>query len=176
MTAASLGVIVALLAMWSMNERLPWQMKRLGIPRAEEWKTMALTIEREGTAGEPIFVQSGLGESYLVPALYNDTLFMDFVACRLGRFYLKTPHPRYGLPFLWNKSPQMSRFFVELVSQIRSSPTPGLWVAAATDTDLNRHSLIGFQRILAREGYKMQRSHLQTHSILLYYRCSGSAE
>ena len=60
-------------------------MKRLGQPQSYEWKDMAARIEDRGVAGEPIFVQSGLGESFLIPGFYLDPVFLDYAACRLGR-------------------------------------------------------------------------------------------
>ncbi|HUQ71863.1 MAG TPA: glycosyltransferase family 39 protein, partial [Planctomycetaceae bacterium] len=103
-TVATASVLVALSLAWLMSPRWPWEMKRLGNPRAVEWQQMALDVEARGQAGEPLFVQGGLGEGFMVPSMFDDLLFQDYVACRMGRFYLKTDHPRYGLPFLWGKS------------------------------------------------------------------------
>lgn len=150
---ATASVAAALLLGWAMTERYPWEMKRLGSPRAIEWRDMADYVEEHGQAGEPLFVQGGLGEGFLLPVFYLDPLFQDYVACRLGRFYLQTPHPRYGLPFLWGKSADMIAYYGELVRDQAQSSVNTLWVAAATDTDLNRASYRIFHEILTHEGY-----------------------
>ncbi|MBL8815010.1 MAG: glycosyltransferase family 39 protein [Planctomyces sp.] len=147
-TRASLAsVVVAIIASWSVADRLPWEPKRLNTPQAVQWRDLALHIEQNGTSGEPIFVQSGLGEGFLIPSLYEDTVFMDYAACRLGRFYLQAEHPRYALPFRWDHGIALRVWFRQRLEEIRESDRPVLWVVSATDTDLNRLSLKYFQEM-----------------------------
>jgi hypothetical protein len=149
-----LATAAALAAAWGMSPRLPWELGRLGSHDAAEWRRAAEIVDAGGQAGQPLFVQGGLIESSLVPVYFHDALFMDYVACRLGRFYLETPHPRYGLPFLWDVRPEMRAFFAELLATNRSESQHDVWVACATDTDLNRRSLEGIQALLLDSGYE----------------------
>jgi hypothetical protein len=151
---AVLGVLISLTVGWTAHERWPWDLKRLGSPRAIEWKALAEYVGEHGRPDEPLFVQGGLGEGYLLPIMYLDPLFQDYVASRLGRFYLPQEHPRYGLPFLWGKSEDMVDHYEELLADRARSPEASLWVACATDTDLNRMSCQVFQEMLRREGYR----------------------
>jgi hypothetical protein len=105
--------------------------------------------------------------------LFRDELFMDYVACRLGRFYLKTPHPRYGLPFFWEGDEQR-RFFVEILDDVCEREQPSVWVAAAIDTDLNRQSLAGMQALLAQQGYAADLTREFPTAVLVRYRCQRS--
>jgi hypothetical protein len=151
---ATASVVIALSLGWVASPRWPWELKRLGNPRAAEWREMAFDIQARGHANELLFVQGGLGEGFMVPSVFDDPLFQDYLACRMGRFYLKTEHTRYGLPFLWGQSDEMVKFYREILRQHAQSESASLWVAAATDTDLNRASFAGFQRLLALEGYR----------------------
>jgi hypothetical protein len=150
-----LATAAALAAAWGMSPRLPWEPGRLGSHDAAEWRRAAEIIDAQGQAGQPVFVQSGLIESSLVPVYFRDALFMEYVACRVGRFYLETPHPRHGLPFLWDVSPDMRAFFAELLATNRGESQHDVWVACATDTDLNRRSLEGIQTLLLENGYEL---------------------
>ncbi len=164
------ATLVALFAAWIPAPRMPWDLKRLGTPDAYEWKEMAQRIESEGQAGEPIFVQSGLGECFLIPAFYLDPVFLDYAGCRLGRFYCKTEHPRMGLPFLWESFPDMRNHYRDMVTDYARDPKQSIWVAGAVDTDLNIRSVQGFDRILAAAGFRVVEETKLKHSVLLRYR------
>jgi hypothetical protein len=164
------AVVVTLVVGWIPAPRYPWQMKRLGAAQSTEWKDMALQIEGRSTAGEPIFVQSGLGESFLIPAFYLDPVFLDYAACRLGRFYCKTEHPRIGLPFLWESFPDMTQHYEQLVKSYAAAAPSTVWVAGAIDTDLNIRSVEGFDALLTRQGFKVIEQNKYRHSVLLRYR------
>ncbi len=151
--AAIVAVMAALIVSWAVAERFPWTPKRLGTPQAIQWKQLAEYVQAHGVPTESLFVQSGLGEGFLVPDLFDDPVLMDYAACRLGRFYLPTPHKRYALPFLWQVGTPVMDYFTELTAEISLSETPSLWLTAATDTDLNRGSMTGFQSILARNKF-----------------------
>lgn len=150
--AAAIGTVVLIACTWSLQPNRPWQPTRLAGAERAEWRDIGLHIEREGHAGEAVFVQSGLTESFLVSDLYQDRLFMDYVACRVGKFYLPTEHPRHAMPFIWSRQPQMIDYFRKL---IRSSALKGetIWVASATDTDLCRNSIPAIDALLVGEGY-----------------------
>jgi hypothetical protein len=129
---------------------------------------MALHVEKNGQPGEPIFVQSGLGEAFLLPVLYEDLVLHDYVACRLGRMYLKTEHPRYGLPFRYDLSDAMLRFYAQLVNSIKETPHQSLWVAAATDTDLNELSTRVFLDFVQQQGF-MAVNRTESHDTMLVH-------
>ena len=176
LAAALVGIVVALGAAWWAADQPPWRLGRLGHPSAEDWRAMAEVVEREGEAGEPIFVQSGLVEAFLLPASYNDRplykdeLLHDYLACRLGRFYLETPHPRYGLPFLWGANDAMVHHYEELLRDACAA-AQSVWIAAATDTDLNRQSIEGLQILLGRHGFQATSIETYGDAVLVKYEC-----
>ncbi|QDT56684.1 hypothetical protein Pan44_47410 [Caulifigura coniformis] len=166
---ALLSVITAIVFAWLPAPRAPWSMKRLGAQQSHEWKDMALQIEERGAKGEPIFVQSGLGEGFLIPGFYLNPVFLDYAACRLGRFYCKTEHPRIGLPFLWDSFPEMQEHYAELARKYVAENHKTLWLAGATDTDLNVRSISGFDKILTENGFRLIEQTKHHYSVLLRY-------
>lgn len=168
--ASIVAVVAALVASWSVADRLPWQPKRLNTQRSFQWKELALHVQQHGTAGEPLFVQSGLGEAFLIPALHEDQVILDYAACRLGRFYLKTEHPRYGLPYLWRVNPAMKLYYEDLLVRNDGAFHKSLWVASATDTDLNQASYMGFERLLLAIGYESVEVIRLPDAILIHYK------
>ncbi len=148
------GALVAVVIAWALSPALPWELVRLSNHKDVEWHELNLYIEQHGFDGEPILVQSGLTEGHLVPAFADDLLFMEYVACRVTRFYVDSPHPRYALPFVWSEPTGMVDHFREMLRVWREAPG-GFWVAAATDTDLNLGSLHEIQQIAARTGYEV---------------------
>jgi hypothetical protein len=162
------SVVTAIVFAWLPVPRAPWSMKRLGALQSYEWKDMAQEIEKRGVAGEPVFVQSGLGEGFLVPAFYLDPVFLDYAACRLGRFYCKTEHPRIGLPFLWS-FPDSNEHYKQLVRGYADSAQKTLWLVGATDTDLNVRSITGFDSILTANGFRVIEQTKNRYSVLLRY-------
>ena len=78
-------------------------------------------------------------------------------------------HPRHGLPFFWQVGAPVTQHFQAILSRISDSATPSLWVAAATDTDLNRASLKGFQALLASHQFQAIDQVEHSDCILLHY-------
>ncbi|MBL8849962.1 MAG: glycosyltransferase family 39 protein [Planctomycetaceae bacterium] len=148
--AATLTVIVVA---WSLAEARPWHLRRLGAPADIEWRDAARTVQADGVDGEPVFVQSGLVESYLVPVFVNDPVFLEYVGCRMSRFYLESRHPRIGLPYFYETPPELRSEFRKLMSP-ESATSDSFWIAAATDTDLNRASLDGLEQLARASGYE----------------------
>lgn len=176
---ACLSVAMALGAAWSVSDRLPWQSKRLSSVRAVQWKQLADHLQTHGEEGEAVFVQSGLGEGFLVVDLYEDPVFMDYASCRIGRFYLETEHPRYALPFVWHPGLPVYEYFRNVLMTIRESGQPTLWVAAATDTDLNQKSLSMLTGLLGRCRFEVCDTVTLTDCVLLRYspiRSGASAD
>ena len=147
------GTVAALALTWAVCERPPWQPSRLNGPSDDDWYQMSLTIQQSGSKGEPIFVQSGLAEGSLVPAFSDQPLFLEYVGCRISRFYVETPHPRYGLPFSWSGQSDVRKAFEQFVTSAKVANAESIWVAAAIDTDLNRQSLAGIDDILQQTGF-----------------------
>ncbi len=150
---ATVGCVAVLFATWAMTGRSPLEPHRLRDPGAAHWQLMGDIIQREGNGDQPIFAQSGLVESTLVPAFFEDRQFLEYVACRISRFYLDRPCPRYGLPFNWKSSPEMRRYFSDRLIEAKSRGVTTAWLAGAIDTDLNRVSISGFEAILQEQGY-----------------------
>lgn len=166
---ALLGVAVTLGLTAGLADVPPWKLKRLGSRQAREWRHAARLIEEKGNEDEPLFVQSGLGEGFLIPRFFEDPLFHDFTACRLGRFYLKRPHRRLALPFLWGSDSEMPDYFRRQVEACRETTSRSLWLVCATDTDLNRLSMEGMQRIIRRAGgQELERHRFNTLLMVRY--------
>ncbi|HUQ69160.1 MAG TPA: glycosyltransferase family 39 protein [Planctomycetaceae bacterium] len=146
------GVTLALVATWAATDIRPWELRRLSDLGATDWQRIAEAIESDGQAGEPVFVQSGLVESNLVPVFCRDEPFLEYVACRASRFYLPTPHPRIGLPFLWDKG-DVAECFRQRIATESANGRRVIWVACATDSDLCRASAAGIQQLLAEARY-----------------------
>jgi hypothetical protein len=147
------AMLVVLIAAWSLSPLGPWQMGRLGSPTEHEWRELNAYISDHSRTGEPLLVQSGLTESYLVPLFTQDRAFMEYVACRVSRFYVDKPHPRYALPYIWNPQSGVVEFYRHLLESWE--PQPGsFWVACATDTDLNQNSLNVIRSIAREAGYQ----------------------
>lgn len=163
------GCLIAATVAAADADTPPWRLRRLGSVAAHDWRKIARIVGQEGTAGEPLFVQSGLGEGFLIPRDYRDPLMHDYTASRLGRFYLKESHPRFALPFLWKSHGGMVRFFEERLEELRDAEQPTFWVAAATDTDLNRASLHGFQYLVRKAGGReLEHQELRTARLIHY--------
>ncbi|MBX3440425.1 MAG: glycosyltransferase family 39 protein [Planctomycetaceae bacterium] len=157
LAAGCLGMILA--CCWLTAGRSPWQLVRLGSPQAPIWKEMGETLTRvvreENLEHAPVFVQSGLIESALIPVLPEDLAFHGYVSSRLGRFYAPTQNPRYALPLFWGREHvEMLAFFERTVRQAAASDRSDLFVAVAIDTDVNRNSFQTFSRLLEQIGYQ----------------------
>jgi hypothetical protein len=143
-----------LAAVWCMEKNFPWTPVRLEQRQAAQWQQIASFIAAHSQPSEPIFVQGGLGDAWLLNWMYEDPVLHDFVACRCGSFYLPTQNTRYGLPMLWDNNADYSSWYLQLIQNIRDSSTPGLWLAVATDTDLNIASSVNFETLLRNSGFQ----------------------
>jgi hypothetical protein len=155
---AGLAAGVLVTACWLMQGTSPLDPGRLHAPDAPLWKELGQTLERAvqepSGRGAPVFVQGGLIEGMLVPWMYDDPHFHGYLASRLGRFYAPNPNPRYGLPLLWGSgSRPMAQWYGEQISAA-SRERRDIYVAVATDTDLNRQSFAEFARLLEVHGYE----------------------
>lgn len=168
--AAGMGAVAVLAVAWIASQRSPWQLGRLGGTAEEEWRQAAELLQQHAAPGSVIFVQSGLTESYLVPAFPDDDLFLEYVACRISRFYLPDDHPRVGLPFLWPAETGVAEAYRARLEQMASAPTKEFWIAAATDTDLNRNSLAGVQQLAAAAGFTPGQAYEMSVVTLIEYR------
>ncbi len=164
------AAIAVLAAAWWSSDSAPWKLRRLGDPTDRQWKTVAERIDVEGTPGEALLVQSGLVESSLVPVFHADPMFMEYAACRAGRFYIESSHPRAGLPFLWDKGNGVVEFYRSRLRSIAVEEPGSFWVASATDTDLNRNSLEGIQRLADEAGFTPVAEYRQPAVTLLHFR------
>ena len=152
---ALLGTMVVIAASWFMAPLWPWELGRLGSATDAEWHDANLFLAAHSSEEEPIYVQSGLAESHLVPAFPNDRLFLEYVACRVSRFYVEAFHPRFGLPFQWDGPGHVqAEFRSHLLSRAKAGDT--FWIVAATDTDLNQNSFVGLQRLATESGFVLQ--------------------
>jgi hypothetical protein len=167
---AATACVLVIGAAWWFGGASPWGPGRLSDPLADEWQALAERIERDGRAGEPVFVQGGLVEASLIPLLYEDEAFVEYVGCRASRFYLESPHPRIGLPFLWDEQSGVQDYYRERMREIPESGQDSFWLACALDTDLNRNSCDGMQVIASQEGYEVVAELEYAQTILRRYR------
>ena len=87
---------------------------------------------------------------------------MEYAASRVSKFYLPTAHPRVALPYFWDEATQ--QFYQDY---LKTQSPPTLWIACATDTDLNRGSLVGIQQIAEKIGYRVDTQKTWPHAVLL---------
>ena len=140
-------------AWWILGER-PWISNESSASAAANWRELSVQLQQGGQPHEPIFVYSGLIESRLIPALFKDELFHDYVACRAGRFIIETPHPRYALPWFWTPETSLVEFYKALLQESSNQVATPVWLIASTDTDLGRESVERFQELVAQHGYR----------------------
>ncbi len=112
------GLLVTVCAAWTLMPLRPWQLGRLGAAAERDWHELNLRLGTEALAGEPIYVQSGLVESSLVPAYLSDPLFLEYAASRVSRFYVPAPHARLGLPYFWDEQTQHG--YAELIESLEA--------------------------------------------------------
>lgn len=163
-------VCIGLVVTWIGCGHLPWHPKRLSTPQSAQWKEMAVRIQSDGHSEQTIFVQSGLGEAALLRDFFADDVLQDYVACRMGRMYIKGDHRRIGLPFVWNLNPEMNQWYRDQLRGIAASRTNSFWLAAATDTDLNETSSLYFEEMAREEGFEMSQSHVLPKAKLILFQ------
>lgn len=151
--AAALGITLLLAVSWSVSGAVPWRSTLLAAPAAPDWQQLARIVQDESRSGEVLFVSSGLIESRLVPALYADPLFMDYVACRMGRFSIETELRRQALPWYWTPAPELLDHYAAELTGVEESRR-AVWIAGGTDTDLGRGVLEGLAAFLRTQGYR----------------------
>ncbi len=120
---------------------------------ATEWKQASQLISNTSHKNDLILVQSGLVESYLVPMLYEDALFMEYVACRIGKLYLPEQRRRMALPSFWSSAPEMTEFFRKEFQRLQTNGA-SIWIASATETDIMQRSLHDTRRLLSNCGWQ----------------------
>jgi len=163
--ALACGVGVLLVGSWWAGGNVPWRSQLLAAPAAGDWRALAEHVSEHGEPEQPLFVHSGLIEGRLVPALAEDPVFMDYVACRLGRFYLPEEHPRIALPWVWSLSKPLSQTYGAALDEARSHDGI-VWVAAGKDTDLARSSSAAFLQFARQRGFQ-EAARLETDRALL---------
>lgn len=131
---------------WIIGES-PWRSIELTVPAATDWTILTKRLQQEGTEDEPIFVYSGLIESRLVPAMFDDPLLMDYISCRAGRFIVTTPHPRLALPWSWTQHVPLIEHYERTLQG-----SQGVWLIASIDTDLGRESVQHFTELARKHG------------------------
>lgn len=173
MLAAALlaGVIGIGGAWWSLGE-YPWRSVELSVPAAADWTKLTRQLQQAGRADEPMFVYSGLVESRLVPALFEDKLFLDYVSSRAGRFIIETPHPRYALPWNWVRHEPLLAFYdaaLDETARNSDGSTATVWLIASVDTDLGRDTVQRFTELAAKHRYRETERTSTDNAVLVHF-------
>jgi len=167
-------VVVILAAAWAASPRSPWETGRLGSKTEQQWRELNQYLQRTAKPGDAILVQSGLTEAYLIPFLLGDDEFSEYVACRVSRFYVDGQHRRYALPFLWQAETGVREHYAKLLVE-EANKGATIWIAGATDTDLNQQSVEGIQAIATAVGLEMGDQKYWPRATLLQYVVPESA-
>jgi hypothetical protein len=98
------------------------------------WKDAADWIDAEARPGDLVFVQTGLVETQLVPALHGDAGFQEYVTSRLGPFYRRTPLTVLSLPRFMSDGPWRSAY----AERIRATRAAGgrVFLIFSADSDI----------------------------------------
>lgn len=161
--------LAVLVVAWSCSALRPWQPGRLGMPADQEWGELNAIISRDSQAGEPLVVLSGLTEGFILPLMRDDLQFQEYVACRVSRFYVESQHPRIALPFLWHEELGTAAHYRRQLERWRST-TGCFWLAAATDTDLNRSAVARFEQLAAEAAFRPELTVERSQCRLTRYR------
>lgn len=161
------ATVVLLAAGWGLSPLRPWETGRLGQPADVDWRQVNAHLAT-ATPETPILVQGGLAECHLVGLYAEDLRFMEYAACRVSRFYVETPHRRLALPFVWQGNGHILDFYRDRLREW-AEQSQEFWVACATDTDLNRNSLVGIQSLARSAGFSVVESREWPHVVLERY-------
>ncbi len=137
---ALIGVVVLIALSSVVSGDAPWRSQYLDSPNAEDWRQTADKIRRDGQPDDLILAQTGLVESNLVAIKLDDPVFLDYVASRIGRFYLRTSHRRVPLPSIYLSGTGIERFYEGVMNET-SAKNASLWIAGTGDTDVGRESI-----------------------------------
>lgn len=139
---------------WVLVGQPIWVSPVIDSAEAADWKVVGKLVETEGVEGETLFVYGGLVEAGLIPTFGHDLMFEEYIASRLGRFYVTTPHPRYGLPLLWTQL-EHCRPIYDAVIEDAGERGKSIWIASATDIDLGADAGEAMRVLLQRQGWKV---------------------
>lgn len=143
-----------LVAGWVLVGQPIWVSPVIDSAEAADWKAVGELVQREGAEEETLFVYGGLVEAGLIPTFGHDLLFEEYIASRLGRFYVTTPHPRYGLPLLWTQLEHCRPIYDAVIADAEERGK-SIWIACATDIDLGRDAGEAMRVLLQRQGWRV---------------------
>lgn len=143
-----------MVAGWVFVGQPIWVSPVIDSAEAADWKVVGGVVQAEGVEGETIFVYGGLVEAGLIPTFGHDLLFEEYIASRVGRFFVTTPHPRYGLPLLWTQL-EHCRPIYDAVIDDAGERGKSIWIACATDIDLGRDAGEAMRVLLQRQGWRV---------------------
>lgn len=175
-TLNAVGVcLISIASTWIAFGQSPLVPTRLAAATgtASDWRRASGIISKQSRQHDLLLVQSGLVESYLVPELYADRLFMDYVACRVGKFYVPEERLRLALPCFWQGANDMTEFFRKEFKQVQAN-NASIWVAAATETDIMQRSLADTQSLLLKCGGRCTMSEAHPAMTLERYQFPGT--
>lgn len=148
------GVVACLAIAWIMQGMVPWRSSLSSDPAANDWRGMAENLQENGREGDPIFVYSGLIESRLVNAYFADPIFMDYAACRMGRFYIPREHPRIAIPYTVASTPELNDYYLAQ-TQAAGQSGRSIWLAVSIDTDLGQLAEREISRLILAQGFEI---------------------
>jgi len=169
--SAALVAAVSIAATWIAFGNSPLVPVRIAAATgtAAEWKQASQLISGQSQQHDLVLVQSGLVEAYLVPTLFDDQLFMEYVACRIGKVYVPEVRRRLAIPFFWKGATEMTEFFRREFSDVQKNGG-SIWIAAATETDIMQMSLTDTQNLLSKCGWECVHSDSKSAMTLERYQ------
>ena len=98
------------------------------------WLDAARLLDEQASAGDLTLVRSGLVETSLLPAHYEDRGFQEYTTSRLSDFYLRTGLVRLSLPLIWNEGRWQAEYADRIEATCRRGGT--VWMVVSADSDL----------------------------------------
>lgn len=149
---SSLIVTASLLSATTLLQgSTPFHAARLGNPVEQEWKRIGLQLAPHlADPSSIVFTQTGLAEGILLPLLPENERLKKYVACRLGPFYTASDQA-VPIPLLWEGRDPLRRIYQ---SKLSSAGVREVWIAGASDTDLNAQSVETFAAFVLSEGFE----------------------